>query len=103
MTVTFLDPTAESGVPVEAYELFADTSGPIRLGLLANAFPDGIKFMDNLESELATALPQATFLRYQKPNVAPVTSRAGRGHHRRVRCRLSCLGALRRLHIRHRA
>ena len=73
MPVTFLDPTAESGVPVEAYELFADTSGPIRLGLIANAFPDGVKFMDKLESELATALPQATFRRYQKPNVAPVT------------------------------
>ena len=73
MPVTFLDPTAESGVPVEAYELFADTSGPIRIGLIANAFPDGVKFMDNLESELATALPQATFLRYKKPNVAPVT------------------------------
>ena len=74
MPVTFLDPTAESGVPVEAYELFADTSGPIQIGLLANAFPDGVKFMDNLESELATALPQASFRRYQKPNVAPVAS-----------------------------
>ncbi len=73
MTVTFLDPTAEGGIPVEPYELFADTSGPIRIGLLANAFPDGVKFMDNLESELASALPQAALLRYQKPNVAPVT------------------------------
>ena len=29
--------------------------------------------MDKLETALATALPQATFRRYQKPNVAPVT------------------------------
>ena len=73
MPVTFLEPTAEAGRPVEAYELFADTSGPIRLGLIANAFPDGVEFMDKLEAELATALPQASFLRYKKPNVAPVT------------------------------
>ena len=74
MPVTFLDPTAEAGKPVEAYELFADTSRPLTIGLLANAFPDGVEFMDKLESELATALPQASFRRYKKPNVAPVTS-----------------------------
>ena len=73
MPVTFLNPTAEAGKPVEPYELFIDTSAPIRLGLLANAFPDGVEFMDKLEAELATALPQATFHRYKKPNVAPVT------------------------------
>lgn len=73
MPVTFLEPTAEAGRPVEAYELFADTSGPIRLGLIANAFPDGVEFMDKLEAELATALPQASFRRYKKPDVAPVT------------------------------
>jgi hypothetical protein len=73
MPVTFLDPTAEGGIAVEPYELFADTSGPIQIGLIANAFPDGTRFMDKLETALATALPQATFRRYQKPNVAPVT------------------------------
>ena len=73
MAVTFLDPTAEGGIPAEPYELFVDTSGPIRLGLIANAFTDGTRFMDKLETALATALPQATFRRYQKPNVAPVT------------------------------
>ncbi len=73
MPVTFLEPTAEAGRPVEAYELFADTSGPIRLGLIANAFPDGVEFMDKLEAELSAALPQATFRRYKKPNVAPAT------------------------------
>ena len=73
MPVTFLDPTAEAGTAVEPYELFADTSGPIRLGLIANAFPDGARFMDKLEAVLATAMPQATFRRYQKANVAAVT------------------------------
>ena len=71
--VTFLDPTAESGAPVQPYELFADTSGPIRVGLVANAFPDGSRFMHKLEDALASAMPKASFLHYQKPNVAPVT------------------------------
>ena len=73
MPVTFLDPTAEGGIPVEAYELFADTSGPITVGLIANAFPDGARFMDKLETVLAAAMPQASFRHYQKPNVAAVT------------------------------
>jgi len=73
MPVTFLDPTAEGGLEVEPYELFADTSGPIVVGLVSNAFPDGTEFMHKLESELAAAMPRATFRHYQKPNVAPVT------------------------------
>ncbi|MYA01780.1 MAG: hypothetical protein F4038_09840 [Chloroflexi bacterium] len=73
MPVTFLDPTAEGGLEIEPYELFADTSDPITVGLVSNAFPDGTEFMHKLESELAAAMPQATFRHYQKPNVAPVT------------------------------
>ena len=73
MPVTFLDPTAEGGVAVEPYELFVETSGPITVGLISNAFPDGTRFMHKLEAELATAMPQAAFRHYQKPNVAPVT------------------------------
>lgn len=73
MPVTFLEPTAERGIDLEPYELFVDTSGPITVGLVSNAFPDGTEFMHKLESELATAMPQASFRHYQKPNVAPVT------------------------------
>ena len=73
MPVTFLEPTAERGIAVEPYELFADTSGPLTVGLVSNAFPDSTEFMYKLEVELANAMPQATFRHYQKPNVAPVT------------------------------
>ena len=73
MPVTFLDPTAESGLEVEPYELFADTSAPITVGLLSNAFPDGTEFMHKLEAELADIMPQASFRHYQKPTVAAVT------------------------------
>ncbi len=73
MPVTFLEPTAERGIDLEPYELFIDTSGPITVGLISNAFPDGTEFMHKLESELAAIMPQATFRHYQKPNVAAVT------------------------------
>ena len=72
MSVTFLEPTAERGVEIAPYELFADTSGPLRIGLLANAFPDGTRFMDKLEAVLSESLPLAAFQRYQKPDVGVV-------------------------------
>ena len=73
MPVTFLEPTAERGIDLEPYELFIDTSGPITVGLISNAFPDGTEFMHKLETELAALMPQASFRHYQKPNVAAVT------------------------------
>ena len=74
MPVTFLEPTAEGGIAVQPYELFANTSGPLTVGLVSNAFPDGTQFMHKLETELASAMPQATFRHYQKPSVAPVSA-----------------------------
>ena len=73
MPVTFLDPTAERGIDLEPYELFIETGGPITVGLVSNAFPDGAEFMHKLEGELAAIMPQASFRHYQKPNVAQVT------------------------------
>jgi hypothetical protein len=73
MTVLYLDPTAEAPIPAEAYELFANTDGPLTIGLVANSFPDGTRFMDKLELALNEARPNATIRRYQKPSVLPVT------------------------------
>ncbi|MDZ7728942.1 MAG: hypothetical protein U5Q44_12505 [Dehalococcoidia bacterium] len=72
MAVTYLDPTAETPTPAEPYEYFLDTSKPVTLGLIANAFPDGTRFMDKLEAALADTLPTATIRRYQKPGVLPM-------------------------------
>ncbi len=72
MAVTYLDPTAEEGVPVEAYELFLDTGRPFTLGLVANTFPDSARFMDRLEAAVKEVAPNATIRRYQKPSLAPV-------------------------------
>lgn len=73
MPVEYLDPTAEEAVEIEPYELFADTTGPLDLALIANSFPDGTRFMDKLEEVLVELLPAATIHRYQKPNVAHIT------------------------------
>jgi hypothetical protein len=75
MSVTYLDPTAETATPADPYELFLDTSRqPLRIGLLANAFPDAANFMDCMEQALGAQLPGAVFVRYQKPGVEPVAA-----------------------------
>ncbi len=70
----FLDPRAEPGAPVEPYTLSADLSGPVRLGLLANGFPDSEAFLDRLEKSLAERLPNAGFVRHNKGNASAVVS-----------------------------
>ncbi len=72
MTVTYLDPTAEAGVPAEPYELFLEERGDVTVGLVANTFPDGTRFMDKLEGVLHELMPAATIRRYQKPSVLPM-------------------------------
>jgi len=73
MSVQYLDPAAESGVPVEAYELFLDLERrPLTVGLIANAFPDATNFMDCLEEALTPLLPGVRFARYQKATVHPI-------------------------------
>lgn len=77
MTLQFLDPRAEPGMPVDPYELTIDlSSGPVDIGLLANGFPDSVHFLEEVEAALASALPQARFHHYNKGNasiVAPET------------------------------
>ena len=74
MTVTYLDPTPEATTPAEPYELFLNLDRrPLTLGLLANAFPDAANFMDAVERQLTTLMPEATIRRYQKPSVEPMS------------------------------
>jgi hypothetical protein len=71
MTVQFLDPRAEPGMPVDPYELVIDLrSGPVEIGLLANGFPDSVNFLEEVEAALAAALPEARFHRYNKGNAS---------------------------------
>ena len=71
VTVKFLDPRAEPGLPVEPYRLGLDvTSGPVDIGLLANGFPDSVAFLDQVQAALAEALPDARFHRWNKGNAS---------------------------------
>lgn len=73
--VSFLDPRAEPGAPVEPYELRIDAeAGPTVIGLVANGFPDSEEFLDEVEKAMAVALPQAGFRRWNKYNASAVIS-----------------------------
>lgn len=75
--VTFLDPRAEPGVPIEPYELSIDAeAAPLTIGLVANGFPDSEVFLDQVEKALAVAVPAASFRRWNKHNASSVISDA---------------------------
>jgi len=75
--VTFLDPRAEPGAPVEPYELTIDVeASPVVIGLVANGFPDSEEFLDQVEKAMAVAVPHASFLRWNKHNASAVISDA---------------------------
>ncbi len=77
MTITFVDPRAEPGAPVEPYVPRADLNiEGLTIGLLANGFPDSVNFLDQVEVALARALPKAVFKRWDKGNASTVASPA---------------------------
>jgi hypothetical protein len=67
VTVQFLDPRAEPGLPIDPYRLRIDLgTEPVDIGLLANGFPDSVAFLDEVAAALAKVLPAARFHRYDK-------------------------------------
>ena len=65
--VTFLDPTAEPGLPITPYELRADlVGGDVSIGLLANSFVDSEAFLRQIADHLADLVPGASFVEYNK-------------------------------------
>jgi len=75
--ITFHDPRAEPGAPVEAYELSIDVQAqPVTIGLVANGFPDSEEFLDQVEKALAVEVPTASFRRWNKHNASSTISDA---------------------------
>ncbi len=75
--IEFHDPRGEPGTPVEPYRLGIEAgSGEITIGLLANGFPDSVKFLDAIERSMASANPQATFERFDKGDASSIVSDA---------------------------
>jgi hypothetical protein len=73
--VTFHDPRANPGAPVEPYELAIDASAkPITVGLVANGFPDSEAFLDQIEKAMAITMPNASFRRWNKRNASSIIS-----------------------------
>lgn len=61
---------------IEPYELTAEVSAPLTIGLLANGFPDSEAFLDHVQKALADAVPHASFHRYNKRNASAVVTDA---------------------------
>jgi hypothetical protein len=72
MTVQFIDPRAEPGATAESYELSVDITSKPTIGLLANGFPDSVRFLDCLEQGLSTKFPGLKINRYNKGNATVV-------------------------------
>lgn len=69
MDISYHDPRGETRTPPEPYACSTDP-GSAAIGLLANGFPDSVAFLDAVERALAAALPDARFLRYEKPGAS---------------------------------
>ena len=70
--IEFHDPRGEPSVEVTPYELSETIGEGKTVGLLANGFPDSVRFLDQLETALESRLPGATIKRYDKGNASIV-------------------------------
>lgn len=73
-TLTFHDPRGEAKTAPEPYGLSTRLDEPITVGLVANGFPDSVRFLDHVEKALAERLPSASFCRYDKGDASSVLS-----------------------------
>lgn len=73
-TIEYHDPRAEPQAEADPYELSISLDKPISIGLVANGFPDSVRFLDHVEKALAQEVPTATFVRYDKGDASSVVS-----------------------------
>lgn len=73
-TLTFHDPRGEAKTAPEPYSLSTRLDEPITIGLVANGFPDSVRFLDHVEKALAERVPSASFCRYDKGDASAVVS-----------------------------
>ena len=72
--IQFHDPRAEAGTEPRPYELALDESSGTTLGLLANGFPDSVRFLDCIEAALLEHRPDLGIRRYDKRNASIVAN-----------------------------
>lgn len=76
MSIEFHDPRANPSIAATPYTLHHPLQGGVKIGLLANGFPDSEAFLDELENCLAGALPNAHIKRYNKHGASTPASDA---------------------------
>ncbi|MDE0872297.1 MAG: hypothetical protein OSA88_00295 [Acidimicrobiales bacterium] len=74
ITTEFHDPRADAQAVAEPYELEVDLGKPLTIGLVANGFPDSVRFLDHVEKSLGQVVPTASFVRYDKGDASSVVS-----------------------------
>ena len=70
--IEFHDPRAQPSVEPTPYELETELTDGKTVGLLANGFPDSVRFLDQLEAVLSERLPRVTVKRYDKGNASVI-------------------------------
>ena len=70
--IEYHNPDASVGVDETPYELSVTVSGTdrVRLGLLANGFPDSVNFLQELGTALKNVHPGIELLHYNKGNAS---------------------------------
>ena len=59
MTIEYLDPRSEPGLPVDPYNLKINLKKPgVSVGLLANGFPDSVNFLNEVGIALKNRVPE---------------------------------------------
>ncbi len=66
----FVDPRAEPGAELQSYDLSTVLDSEVTIGLLANGFPDSVRFLDCVEEALRAALPGISTQRFNKGNAS---------------------------------
>jgi hypothetical protein len=70
--IEFHDPRAQPETEPDSYDLTVSLDKPMAIGLVANGFPDSVRFLDHVEKALAQAIPNATFHRYDKGDASSI-------------------------------
>ena len=66
MSVEFHDPRGEPVAEPVPYDLKADLSKPVTIGLLSNGFPDAVEFLEKIQTAISPKIGDATFKLYDK-------------------------------------
>ncbi|MDD5722265.1 MAG: hypothetical protein PHY29_00850 [Syntrophales bacterium] len=73
MTIEYLDPRSEPGLPADPYDLKIDVTRPgLTIGLLANGFPDSVIFLNEVGVALKKRLPGIRLQTFDKGNPTAV-------------------------------